>query len=73
MLAAEITINALVLERPEISDVPEYFRHFVISGQGGFQIEARNRDCFAAAIPKKMFTEIAAEPMPPAQHAQRRR
>ena len=73
VLAAEITINALVLERPEMPDLPEFFRHFVIGGQGAFQIEARDHNSFAAAILKKMFSEIAAEPLPTAQHAQRRR
>ena len=73
VLAAEITINALVLERPQMPDLPEYFRHFVISGQGAFQIEARDSDSFTAAILKKIFSEIAADPMPPAQHAQRLR
>ena len=72
VLAAEITINALVLERPEMPDLPEYVRHFVIGGQGAFQIEARDHDSFAAIL-KKMFSEIAAEPLPTAQHAQRRR
>ena len=73
VLAAEITINALVLERPEMPDLPEYFRHFVIGGQGTFKIEAWDHDSFAAAILKKIFSEIAADPMPPAQHAERRR
>ena len=36
VLAAEITINALVLERPEMPDLPEYFRHFVIRRTGCF-------------------------------------
>ena len=73
MLAAEITINALVLERPGMPDLPEYSRHFVIGGQCAFQIEVRDHDSFVAAILKKIFSEISTDPMPPAQHAQRRR
>lgn len=68
VLAANITINALVLERPEMPDLPEYFRHFVIGGQGAFQIEAQDHDSFAAAILKKMFSEIAYRPAQSAQH-----
>ena len=50
-----------------------YRSTFVIGGPGASQIKTRDYESCAAAILKKMFSEIATNPMPPAQHAQRRR
>ena len=62
VVANDITINALVLERPEMQDLPDYFRRFVIGGPGAFAIEAKNHGTFAAAILKKMLSEIVTVP-----------
>ena len=58
-VANRMTINALVIERPEMPELDEYFRSFVTGGPRNFVIKAENRQTFAAAILKKMILEIA--------------
>ena len=62
VVAREITINALVLDRPEMPDLPDYFRSYVIGGPGAFAIDANDHESFAAAILKKMLSEIVEAP-----------
>ncbi len=59
-VAAGITINGLAIERPEMPDLPQYFRDLVTGGPGSFVVEAESRQTFAAAILKKLIREIAA-------------
>ncbi len=58
-VANGITINGLVIDRPEMPDLDEYFRSSIIGGRRAFVIKAKNRQTFAAAILKKMILEIA--------------
>lgn len=58
-VANRITINGLVIERPEMPDLDAYFRSYVIGGNRSFVIKAESRHTFAAAILKKMILEIA--------------
>ncbi len=58
-IANRITINGLVINRPEMPDLDEYFRSAIIGGRRSFVIKAENRQTFAAAILKKMILEIA--------------
>lgn len=58
-VANRITINGLVIERPEMPDLDDYFRTYVTGGNRSFVIMANNRKTFAAAILKKMILEIA--------------
>ncbi len=58
-IANRITINGLVIERPEMPDLDQYYRDFVTGGHRSFVIKAENRQTFAAAILKKMLLEIA--------------
>ena len=53
VLRRDITINALVLERLEMPELPDYFRDEVIGGLGAFMVEAKNHASFSAAILKK--------------------
>jgi hypothetical protein len=59
-VAGGITINGLVIERPEMPDLPEYYRTAVTGGAGSFVIKAESRETFAAAILKKLIREIAS-------------
>ena len=52
-LRRDITINALVPERLEMPELPDYFRNEVIGGPGAFMVEAKNHASFATAILKK--------------------
>lgn len=54
-----ITINGLVIERPEMPDLDAYYRSFVTGGNRSFVIKAESRQTFASAILKKMILEIA--------------
>ena len=56
------TINGLVIDRPDIPDLFEYFTRYVIGGQGAFAIKADDRRTFAKAIFKKLLAEIAGRP-----------
>lgn len=59
-VAKGITINGLVIERPEMPDLPQYYRDAVTGGPGSFVIRAEGRQTFAAAILKKLIREIAS-------------
>ena len=54
VLRRDITINAVVLERLEMPELPDYFRDEVIGGLGAFMVEAKNHASFSAAILKKI-------------------
>lgn len=54
VLRRDITINALVLERLEMPELPDYFRDEVIGGLGAFMVEAKKHASFPAAILKKI-------------------
>lgn len=58
-VARGITINGLVIDRPEMPDLPEYYRHAIIGGPRAFLLRAESRETFAVAILKKMILEIA--------------
>lgn len=58
-IANRITINGLVIHRPEMPDLEDYFRAAIVGGHRSFVIKAKNRQTFAAAILKKMILEIA--------------
>ena len=69
-VARNITVNGLVIDRPDIPELLDYFKRFVIGGPGAFAIRADDRQAFAAAILKKLLAEIAArtpEGAPPQQ------
>ena len=65
-VAKGITINGLVIERPAMPDLPEYYRNAIIGGPRAFVIKAANRRTFADAILKKLILEIASFDAPPA-------
>ncbi len=58
-LAQGFTINGLVIERPSMPYLPEYYRTVIIGGPRSFVIEAESRRNFAEAIVKKLVLEIA--------------
>lgn len=72
-VAAGMTVNGLVIERPSMPDLDAYYRAAVTGGPRSFVITARDRPSFAEAILKKMILEIAAGPAlrrhPPASQA----
>lgn len=53
------TINGLVVERPSMPSLPEYYRDSITGGPRSFVIKAENRRTFADAIVKKLILEIA--------------
>ena len=61
IVASGMTINGLVIERPSMPNLDEYYRNLVTGGAGSFVIKAENRSSFAQAILKKMILEIAGE------------
>ena len=61
-VAAGMTVNGLVIERPTMPDLDAYYRQAVTGGPRSFVIAARDRRSFAEAILKKMILEIAARP-----------
>lgn len=65
-VAAGMTVNGLVIERPSIPDLDAYFRAAVTGGPASFVITAKDRKSFAEAILKKMILEIAGRPADPA-------
>jgi len=78
-VAAGVTINALAIINTQTSPgyamhtqppggLPKYFEENVIGGPGAFMIHVHNFDTFAAAVTRKMVTEIAGAP-PRAQTA----
>lgn len=58
-VAKRITINGLVIERPSMPELPEYYRNSIIGGPRAFVIKAESRRNFAEAILKKLILEIA--------------
>jgi len=60
-VAKGITINGLVIERPEMPDLPEYYRDAVTGGAGSFVVKAESRQTFAATLLKKLIREIAMQ------------
>ena len=58
-VANGFTINGLVIERPSMPSLPEYYRSNITGGPRSFVIEAENRRSFADAIRKKLILEIA--------------
>ena len=62
-----ITINGLVIERPEMPELELYFREVVTGGPSSFVIKARDRRSFADAIMKKLILEIAGGTEPARQ------
>jgi hypothetical protein len=62
IVGAGITINGLVIERPSMPNLDQYFRGAITGGPGSFVIKAENRATFAEAILKKMILEIAQQP-----------
>ena len=69
-IAQGTTINGLVIDRPSMPDLYDYFRYAVTGGPRSFVIKAENRRVFAEAILKKMILEIAGTE-PPSRHAAR--
>lgn len=69
IVARRIIINALAIDRPEMPDLPEYFKQSVTGGPGSFVIKAENRKTFAEAILKKLIREIADRTPWPKQRA----
>jgi hypothetical protein len=67
-LAKGFTINGLVIERPAMPDLPEYFKRSITGGPRSFVIQASDRRSFADAIVKKLILEIA-DRMPDWQQA----
>ena len=59
-VALGITINGLVIERPSMPNLDDYFRGAVTGGPGSFVIKADNRRVFAEAILKKILIEVAS-------------
>lgn len=62
IVAAGVTINGLVIDRPSMPNLEQYFRGAITGGPGSFVIKADDRSNFAEAILKKMILEIAAQP-----------
>lgn len=67
-LAKGFTINGLVIERPAMPDLPEYYKRSITGGPRSFVIQAKDRRSFADAIVKKLILEIA-DRMPDWQQA----
>lgn len=62
IVAAGITINGLVINRPSMPNLEDYFKGAITGGPGSFVIKAKDRASFAEAILKKMILEIAQQP-----------
>ena len=58
-VAAGMTVNGLVIERPTMPNLDDYYRAAVTGGPRSFVITARDRRSFADAILRKMILEIA--------------
>ena len=72
-VAAGVTINALAIINTQANPgyafhtqppggLPKYFEENVIGGPGAFLLKVDNFDTFAAAITRKLVTEIAGAP-----------
>jgi len=62
IVATGVTINGLVIHRPSMPNLDQYFRNAITGGPGSFVIKADDRKTFAEAILKKMILEIAQQP-----------
>lgn len=62
IVASGVTINGLVIHRPSMPNLDDYYRRAITGGPGSFVIKAESRKSFAEAILKKMILEIAAQP-----------
>lgn len=69
-VANGFTINGLVIERPSMPSLPEYYRSAITGGPRSFVIKAESRATFADAILKKLILEIA-DTAPERQKAER--
>jgi hypothetical protein len=58
-VALRITVNGLVIHRPMMPNLDQYYRQSVIGGPGSFAIKADRQKNFAEAILKKIILEIA--------------
>lgn len=58
-VARGFTINGLVINRPAMPDLPEYFRTSITGGPRSFVLRAESRATFADAILRKLILEIA--------------
>ena len=72
-IAAGMTVNGLVIERPSMPELDAYYRAAVTGGPRSFVITAKDRRSFADAILKKMILEIAASPPEPRTAMRKRR
>ncbi|HEV8677890.1 MAG TPA: DUF1194 domain-containing protein [Stellaceae bacterium] len=75
-VAAGVTINGLAIINTQANPgyafhtqppggLPKYFEENVIGGPGAFMLHVDNFESFAAAITRKLVTEIAAASAPP--------
>lgn len=69
-LANGFTINGLVIHRPSMPELGDYYRSSITGGPRSFVIKAENRRSFADAIVKKLILEIS-DLVPDRQQAER--
>lgn len=69
-LANGFTINGLVIHRPSMPDLGDYYRANITGGPRSFVIQAKSRRSFADAIVKKVILEIS-DIVPDRQQAER--
>lgn len=69
-LANGFTINGLVIHRPSMPDLGDYYRANITGGPRSFVIQAKSRRSFADAIVKKLILEIS-DLAPERQQAER--
>lgn len=58
-LANGFTINGLVIHRPSMPELGDYYRASITGGPRSFVIQAKSRRSFADAIVKKLILEIS--------------
>ena len=58
-LAKGYTINGLVIHRPSMPNLGDYYRTSITGGPRSFVIQAKSRRSFADAIVKKLILEIS--------------
>ena len=58
-VARGVVVNGLVIDRPSMPNLEDYFRASVTGGPRSFVIKAESRQTFARAILKKLLIEIA--------------
>lgn len=58
-LANGFTINGLVIHRPSMPELGDYYRANITGGPRSFVIQAKSRRSFADAIVKKLILEIS--------------